>query len=320
MTRMTKHTWLLSFPFGASPAGGRLDGMRKEVHGKVTDLILDYHELKLSGLPVVFEKDGKPWEKVEGVSTPRRIRFTAVQFITGEELCNILAEGKDKSEGLPISGALAFRYQGRNHYLIDILLRGYPNLYLLADECLAEEREGAAQAVSFERDWSTPPIFPVCIVPNPVRLRQQFGGDPITFRLGKRIFHKRLFIGGVDIQGEQRPDVDVVLNLGEDPSRWTKNSVPHPQDVWRNKGEGSKGMSAAEIAEEAHWVIEHLRTGKRVLVHCSAGMNRSATICCAVLILLEKLSAEDALERVRQHHPWARPDTRHWLALRWLAR
>jgi hypothetical protein len=39
-----------------------------------------------------------------------------------------------------------------------------------------------------------------------------------------------------------------------------------------------------------------------------------------VLILLEKLSAEDALERVRQHHPWARPDTRHWLALRWLAR
>jgi hypothetical protein len=48
-------------------------------------------------------------------------------------------------------------------------------------------------------------------------------------------------------------------------------------------------------------------------------MNRSATICSAVLILLEGLSAEAALERVREQHPWARPDPHHWLALRLLA-
>jgi len=66
-------------------------------------------------------------------------------------------------------------------------------------------------------------------------------------------------------------------------------------------------------------VVERLRAGQRVLVHCSAGFNRSATICCAALILLEGLSAEAALERVRQHHPWCRPDPHHWLALRWLA-
>ena len=30
-------------------------------------------------------------------------------------------------------------------------------------------------------------------------------------------------------------------------------------------------------------------------------------------------AAEAALERVREHHPWARPDPYHWLALRWLA-
>jgi hypothetical protein len=47
-------------------------------------------------------------------------------------------------------------------------------------------------------------------------------------------------------------------------------------------------------------------------------MNRSSTICCAVLILLEGLPAEKALERVREHHPWARPDGNHWLKLRWL--
>jgi hypothetical protein len=34
---------------------------------------------------------------------------------------------------------------------------------------------------------------------------------------------------------------------------------------------------------------------------------------------LENLSAEAALTRVREHHPWARPDAHHWLKLRWLA-
>jgi hypothetical protein len=33
---------------------------------------------------------------------------------------------------------------------------------------------------------------------------------------------------------------------------------------------------------------------------------------------LERLNAEAALERVGQHHPSARPDSHHWLALRWL--
>jgi protein-tyrosine phosphatase len=79
-------------------------------------------------------------------------------------------------------------------------------------------------------------------------------------------------------------------------------------------------MSIDVISEEASWVIERLRKNQRVLVHCVAGMNRSSTICCAVLILLEGLTAEQALERVREHHPWARPDSKHWLKLRWLAK
>jgi hypothetical protein len=33
---------------------------------------------------------------------------------------------------------------------------------------------------------------------------------------------------------------------------------------------------------------------------------------------LEGLTAEQALLRVREQHPWAKPDTHHWLALRWL--
>jgi protein-tyrosine phosphatase len=84
------------------------------------------------------------------------------------------------------------------------------------------------------------------------------------------------------------------------------------------KGEGSKGMSADEIRAEANWVIERLQKNENVLVHCVAGMNRSTTICCAVVMLLEGLSADEALKRVREQHPWAKPDSYHWLALRWL--
>jgi hypothetical protein len=132
--------------------------------------------------------------------------------------------------------------------------------------------------------------------------------------------YRRLFIGGLDNQSKHRPDVSVVLNLAEDASLWALDGSPHPLDRWAKKGEGSKGMTVRELAEEADWVITHLKNKReRVLVHCSAGMNRSSSVCCAVLIRLEGLSAEAALERVREHHPWARPDPRHWLALRWLA-
>jgi protein-tyrosine phosphatase len=48
-------------------------------------------------------------------------------------------------------------------------------------------------------------------------------------------------------------------------------------------------------------------------------MNRSATVCCAALILLEGLPAEAALARVRERHPGAWPDPYHWFLLRWLA-
>jgi protein-tyrosine phosphatase len=112
--------------------------------------------------------------------------------------------------------------------------------------------------------------------------------------------------------------VDAVLNLGEEASLWVKGTQIHQNDRAINRGEGSSGMAVPEICEEAQWVIERLEQNQRVLVHCVAGMNRSVTIGCAVLMLLEGLSAQAALERVRQHHPWARPDSHHWLALRWL--
>jgi hypothetical protein len=175
------------------------------------------------------------------------------------------------------------------------------------------------QKVELTRNWSPAPASPPRRIPDPIWFHQHYGGDPIAVRLDGRFYHRRLFIGGVDIQPAQRPDVYAVLNLGEKPSRWANALLSLPADRWAAKGEGSEGMGAQERAEEAGWVVERLQAGQRVLVHCSAGLNRSSTVCCATLILLEKLTAEAALERVRAHHPWAWPDSHYWLQLRWLA-
>ena len=85
------------------------------------------------------------------------------------------------------------------------------------------------------------------------------------------------------------------------------------------KSEGPQGIDIAQIIAEAQWVIDRLQAGQRVLVHRSAGLNRSVTICCAVLMQVKNLSAEEALARVREHHPWAQPGSHHWLRLRWMA-
>jgi protein-tyrosine phosphatase len=134
--------------------------------------------------------------------------------------------------------------------------------------------------------------------------------------LNGRALHRRLFVGGLEYQSTRRSDVHAVLNLSEDDNQWTLT----PADRRAPKGEGQQGMELAEMVKEAQWVLERLQDGQRVLVHCSAGLNRSTAICCAVLMQLENLSAEAALDRVREYRPWARPDSHHWLALRWLAR
>lgn len=315
MSQPGLHARLLPFPHGISPAGGWLEMIR----GSRTDLVLDYQALQLTQPVELSSADGKLYETIAGLAVPRRIRFQDVHFLEGGNILGYFADLPADHTPPPISAALAWRYQATDYYLFGVRLEAHPDFLLTARCCLAEERPGELQPVSVTRNWSPPPDSPPRLVPNPILFRQRFGGDPVTIHLNGHTLHRRLFIGGVDIQGENRPAVDAVLNLGEASSRWVAQNPTHPEDRWENKGEGSEGMAPAEIASEARWVIERLQAGKRVLVHCAAGMNRSATICTAVLILLENLSAGEALVRVRQHHPWARPDSHHWLALRWLA-
>jgi atypical dual specificity phosphatase len=53
--------------------------------------------------------------------------------------------------------------------------------------------------------------------------------------------------------------------------------------------------------------LEWLARGERVYVHCRAGMQRSATVAAAIVMLRDGLDAGEALDRVRARKPSARP-------------
>ena len=320
MTRRTIHARILAFPYADSLQSARLDALHQESRGKRCDLVIDYHELCQLAPPELSICDGQPCERVQGCYVLRRLRFIGVRRLKPIGLYTQIDALPLDHGARSLRGILYCSPPGQEAWYL--LFNGSDEpatLLFSARHCVQEDRSGTTEPVAFVRDWSPPPPLPARLVPEPRQLHRRYGGDPITIRLDARVYRQRLFVGGVDCQSGQRPAVDAVLNVGEEPSRWVTAEQPHPADRWGCKGEGQHGMDVTEITREAQWVIERLRAGQRVLVHCSAGLNRSVTICCAVLILLERVSAEAALEWVREHHPWARPDTHHWLALRWLA-
>jgi hypothetical protein len=314
---MAHHTRLLEFPHTRSLVNARLDDLREETHGSRRELIFDYHELRLLAPPELIAIDDRPHERLRGEYVPRRLRFRGLRWAKSVGAFTHLADISLDADVRLLEGLLCWRTADDGEYCLLMDHGGPSNDFAFsARECVPEERTGPVEPIEIVRDWSSPPLLPARLVPKPQRLQQRYGGDPITIHLNGRAFSRRLFVGGMEHQADQRPDVDAVLNLSEDDNRWPLTAA----DRRAEKGEGSLGMDLVEIKAEAQWVINRLQAGQRVLVHCSAGFNRSVTICCAVLLQLEHLPAQDALHRVREHHPWARPDSHHWLRLHWLAR
>ena len=315
------HTRIIQIPEPETIQGGRLDSLRVETVGRRVDLLMDFQGFVPSKPSLMLMEQGVLYERLEGHFVPRRLRFTGISELKQTGLYQNLDALPPLHEARTIRDILTCRPAGQGGVFV-IVINSAPDdteLEFLARKILVEPRKGRRERIQFARDWSSAPSMPARLAPDTRSLYRQFGGDPIAIRVNGKIQKRRLFIGGLDKQSETRPNVDAVLNLSESPSRWLTSGPPDPRDRWEHKGEGHNGMSLEEITAEAMWVIERINAGQRVLVHCVAGMNRSPTICCAALILQEKLTAEQALERVRERHPWARPDSLHWLKLRWLA-
>lgn len=315
MSPTPAQTYIVEHPFAALVQGGRLDSFQVNGH--------ELH-LEVQGLEVlaseVLERDGKLFEQVTARHFPLKLTFSDVSQLNRADFFNTLEQFPVDDPSRIIAQMHSWKMPGMDDIFHIFNLRAplSANMNFFASGATHEQTAGG-DPFTFERDWSPAPPMPEGVVPQPFDLYDAFGGDPVTVKVSDSVQEQKLFVGGLENQPNQRPpQIHAVLNLGERPSLWVKGTDLHPNDRTVQKGEGSLGMSVAEIRAEADWVIDHLQKNESVLIHCVAGMNRSATISCAVVMLLEGLTAEAALNRVREQHPWAKPDSYHWLALRWL--
>jgi protein-tyrosine phosphatase len=71
-----------------------------------------------------------------------------------------------------------------------------------------------------------------------------------------------------------------------------------------------------QVLDIASWVNSCRRTGT-VLVHCQAGLNRSALVAGAAMVLAEEMTGEQAVDRIREQRSAAclcNPAFERWLA------
>ena len=74
-------------------------------------------------------------------------------------------------------------------------------------------------------------------------------------------------------------------------------------------------ISWKHLRQGLDFIQEHRQKGKRILVACGAGINRSSAFCTAALKEAEDLSLLDAFKVVVRKHPEAMPHETVWTSL-----
>ena len=238
LTRIVEH------PFASILQGGRLDSFQENGHEL---------QLVVQGLEIIetemFEREGKLFERVTGKHIPLKLSFADVKELNRGDFFTTLENLPSDDPSRIIAQMHSWIMPGMNNIFHIFNLRGpaSANMNFFASGATHEQGDGGTP-FTFERDWSPAPPMPEGLVPQPIDIHDNFGGDPVSVKIGDTVQEQRLFVGGLENQPEQRPpQVDAGLNLGERPSLWVKGNESHPNDRVVEKGEGSKGMSVDEI-------------------------------------------------------------------------
>jgi hypothetical protein len=241
------HARILQYPFATTLQGGILDSF----HDERSEIRLNIRGLELTSSELI-ERDGNVHERVQGAYIPARLRFEGISELKDGEFLRSLTNLSTGDPARIITDMLSWRQPKRSDAFFLFFMHQADNIMFFAHDVRYERLSQESVSFTCERDWCPPPPLPGRLVPRPKRLHQRFGGDPVTFQSGSQPFRQRLFIGGTDIQPEERPQVDVVFNVGENPSKWVKKLQVHPPDRWDNKGEGQTGMSLEVLRQEAN--------------------------------------------------------------------
>lgn len=321
MPKVFRRARIYESPFAHELFDARIESLYEQPGARgAIDLIFDLKVFRQRSVADTILIDEQPYEVVRGEFEPMRLRFRRREWIWRTGPFDHFERLSPYHEARRLFGILHQRHPGIGEFYLAATETAEPGMLgWRADGYESIPCVEESEPVEIVRRWAATPPHAARAVPHRPAVYFRYGGDPITIHLGKRTLKNRLFIGGLHHQRNARPSVDAVLNLCGIENAWVAADGLHPDDRCAHKGEGILGMGIADVLAEARWVADRLRAGKRVLVHCFAGYNRSSTICCGALMLLEGISAEQALDRVREHHPTAWPDPYHWFALRWIA-
>jgi hypothetical protein len=131
----------------------------------------------------------------------------------------------------------------------------------------------------------------------------------------------QLAIGGLVSQPEELP-FDAILSMTPDAPTTVRSLVTegNVEYRWFSIIDGYSHEEHDEIVNRYKGAVEQLdqwvREGKRVLVHCHAGVSRSATAVVWYLVKYRGMSWDEAHALVRQGRQKARPNIRFEIPLR----
>lgn len=321
MPKVFQSARIYHFPYASDLFDARIESLREVAGARgARDIVFDLKVFRPRLPAETMMIDEQPYEVVRGEYAPMRLTFHRARWLWRTGPFERFERLSPYHEARRLFGILHQRQPGIGEFYLAATENTESGMLgWHAHRCDLQPGVGEPETTEIVRRWAATPPQPSRAVPYRPSLYFRYGGDPITIHLGKRTLKHRFFIGGLHHQRSARPGVGAVLNLCGIENAWVPVAGAHPADRFVCKGEGVLGMGVAELLTEARWVEERLRNGERVLVHCFAGYNRSTTVCCAALMLLEGLTADQALERVREHHPMAWPDPYHWFILRWIS-
>lgn len=98
----------------------------------------------------------------------------------------------------------------------------------------------------------------------------------------------------------RKQGVDAVISMTEDPlpPAWSSEV-----EYLHLPTEDLTPPAQEDIRRAVEFARSRISEGRKVMVHCAAGRGRAGTILACYLVSHEKLSAEDAIAKLRQKRP-----------------
>lgn len=120
-----------------------------------------------------------------------------------------------------------------------------------------------------------------------------------------------LYVGDIDdVQNGDTSDFDTIVGVCQDDCSDNVSCEYHHfnlsdgEPIGKNPGEFTYEL----FSEAVETVIKHRIMRKKVLVHCHAGISRSATVATTAYAVLNGLPWEDAFEEAEKRRPNINPE------------